>query len=158
MRGWVRLAPYSPDAEVLRSARRWWLVGVAGLEEATPVEVIGVRRHGAGLVARWRGCDDPEAAERSKGLRVAVARADFPALPGGQHYWVDLVGLRVVNRSGQVLGKVTGLRASGAHDLLEIEGQGGGALVLVPVVDRYIDEVDAGAGTIRVDWDPQWLA
>jgi 16S rRNA processing protein RimM len=169
VRGWVRLAPYSPDAEVLRAARRWWLLKDPADAGAREVEVLGVRRQGSALVAKWQGCDDPEAAERMKGLRVAVARKDFPELPKGQHYWVDLIGLQVVNRAGRQLGRVTGLRASGAHDLLEIEPETGPAVgsgpgdgrrgpILIPVIDRYIDQIDGGSGAIRVDWDPEWLS
>ena len=45
---------------------------------------------------------------------MAVARDAFPALPEGQHYLSDLLGSRVVNRAGESLGEVKGLRASEA--------------------------------------------
>ena len=154
IRGWVHLAPYAPEADVLRSARHWWLLGT---QPAREVEVLGVRRQGSGLVAKWRGCEDPEAAERFRGVQVAVVRGDFPRLPRGQYYWVDLIGLRVLNRSGRDLGRVKGLRASAAHDLLEIEAGTGNGEILVPMIDRYVDSVDCETGRIQVDWDPEWL-
>jgi len=101
---------------VLRSTRRWWLVSSEGTRR---LEVSAVRRQGAGLVAKWAGCDSPEAAEALKGAQVAVARCDFPRLGKGEYYWVDLIGLRVINRSERELGTVKGLRPSAAHDLLE---------------------------------------
>lgn len=153
--GWVRIRPFSPPGDVLGASRRWWLLGP---ESTVLLEMQGVRRHGAGLVAKWSGCEDPEAADRLKGARVAVARSDFPPLEAGEHYWVDLVGLKVVNRSGRELGRVRALRTSGAHDLLEVQTATDGADILVPMIGQYVDAVDRESGTIRVDWEPEWLS
>jgi len=154
VRGWIRIAPYSSDAEVLLSTRRWWL-----LADGPPrqVDVLDIRRHGTGLVAKWKACEEPEAAERFKGARVAVTRSDFPALPPGEYYWADLVGLLVVNRSGRELGRVRSLRVSAAHDLLEIDAGCDRPDILVPVIGSYVESVDLGQGVIQVDWEPEWL-
>jgi 16S rRNA processing protein RimM len=128
------------------------------------LEVTGVRAQGSGLVAKWHGCDDPESAEALKGCGIAVSRASFPRLPQGQYYWVDLVGSRVVNRGGQQLGVVSGLRNNGAHDLLEVAPaavEGGAApaapgMLLIPMVPAYIDGVELAARRIRVDWEADW--
>jgi 16S rRNA processing protein RimM len=153
--GWVRIAPHSPSSEVLRATRKWWLLGPG---PAQALDVRGVRRHGGGLVAKWDGCDGPEAADGLKGARVAVARSDFPPLEPGEYYWVDLVGMRVVNRAGRELGRVKGLRTTAAHDILEIETAAKGTGILVPVVQPFFDGVDRESGTIRVDWEPEWLS
>ena len=160
VRGWVRIAPHTPSADVLRSTSRWWLLGP---EAARPLQVSAVRRHGAGLVAKWDGCDSPEAADALKGAAIGVARSDFPRLVGQEYYWIDLIGLRVINRSNRSLGVVKGLRSSAAHDLLEVEPAGrepgsAGAGILVPVVGDFVDGIDLEAGTIRVNWEPEWLA
>lgn len=152
LKGWVRVAPHDAEAAVLRAARRWWLIKSDGV---LALEVTGVRRHGGGLVAKWVGCESPEVAEATRGARVAVGRADFPAPPAGEFYWVDLVGARVVNRAGAELGTVKGLRNNGAQDLLEVAGPDGGE-ILVPVVDAYVDSIDTEAGLIRVDWEADW--
>ena len=101
----------------------------------------------------------PEVAQALKGWRIAVSRSDFPRLPQGQFYWVDLIGALVVNRSGLLLGVVRALRNNGAHDLLEVERESAGAAtrpLLIPMVEAYVDGVDLAARRIRVDWDAQW--
>ena len=141
--------------------RRWWLVSS---ESTRLLEVGGLRRQGTGLVAKWAGCDSPEAADALKGAQIAVARCDFPRLPDGEFYWVDLIGLRVVNRADRELGAVKGLRSSAAHDLLEVEPVPGrqeesaARQILVPMVADFIDGIDLDAGMIRVNWEPEWLA
>ena len=109
-------------------------------------------------MAKWDGCDTPEAAEALKGAPIAVARSDFPPLHGQQYYWVDLIGLQVFNRDNRKLGVVKGLRSSAAHDLLEIEATSQGAEILVPLVGDFVDGIDLDTGTIRVNWEPEWLA
>jgi 16S rRNA processing protein RimM len=156
LKGWARIAPHDAEAVVLRAARRWWLKHgsrVVGLD------VTGVRRHGGGLVAKWAGCDTPEAVEALRGSPVSVARGEFPAAAEGEFYWVDLVGARVINRAGVELGRVTGLRNNGAQDLLEVApdaARGAGTALLLPLVEGYVDAVDASQGVIRVDWEADW--
>jgi 16S rRNA processing protein RimM len=151
--GWAHVQPHSPEAEVLRAARHWWLERESAMPHC--VQVTGVRRHGAGLVAKWEGCDDPEAVDALRGSRILVSRADFPAPAPGEHYWVDLVGMRVVNRAGACLGIVTGLRNNGVHDILEIRAQDG-ADRLIPVAGPHIDAIDGAAREVRVDWEADW--
>lgn len=151
VKGWVRIAPYDTDAEVLRATRNWWLLREGTLRR---LAVTAVRRHGALLLAKWDGCDSPEAADALKGAKIAVAREDFPALAPGRYYWVDLIGARVVNRRGVELGEVRGLRSNGAQDLLEVDGAG--LALLVPLVEAYVDRIDCAQRKIEVDWEADW--
>jgi 16S rRNA processing protein RimM len=160
LHGWSHVQAHSGDPRVLQRVRQWWLLGPragAGGQPASqgPVKITAVRPQGAGFVAKWNGCEDPEAAQALKGWRVAVSRSRFPPLAKGEFYWVDLIGAQAVNRSGLVLGTVSGLRNNGAHDLLEIE-RAQGSQLLIPVVADYVDEIDVPGRTIRVDWDPSW--
>ncbi len=150
VKGWSRVQPYSQQADVLRACRRWWLLGQA----PRPAEVTAVRRHGAMLVAKWRGCKSPEEAERLRGTPVGVSRSEFPPAGENEVYWVDLIGTTVVNRSGIELGRVDSVLSSGAQDLLDVRS--GDKAILVPLVDRHVDEIDLERRLIRVDWEPEW--
>jgi len=152
IRGWSHVQSHAPDSPVLRGSRRWWLLCAEG---PRAVEITGVRRQGAGLVAHWAGCDTPEDAQALRGARVTVARTDFPPAGAGEHYWVDLVGMRVVNRAGLELGRVEGVRSNGVHDLIEVRDELG-AQRLLPMVERHLDAIDAAAGRILVDWEADW--
>ena len=153
--GWVRIAPFASDGSVLGAVSDWWLLR-GGNKERLRLE--GVRRHGTSLLAKWTGCESKEAADALKGATVAVARAQFPPLPEGEHYLGDLLGSRVVNRSGETLGEVSGLRASEAAGVLRhwLEVADGAGVQLIPLVEPYVDEVDAAAKVVRVDWQRDW--
>lgn len=151
LKGEVRIQPFDANAAVLRLAPRWWLLGK---RSAQPVEVVGVRRYGEMLLAKWQGWDLPEPVEAIKGVLVAVPRSAFPPLPEGEYYWSDLIGSSVVNRNGLQLGRVTALSNNGAQDLLNVDGEHG--LLLVPLVPAYLDAVDVAGRLIRVDWQVDW--
>lgn len=155
IRGWARVVPHSADGGVLEAVRDWWIVRDGGPQRVTIEEY---RRHGEAILAKWPGCETKEAADALKGAAVAVARAAFPPLPEGEHYLSDLLGSRVVNRSGETLGAVSGLRANDAAGVLRkwLEVTGGSQTHLIPLVEQYVDEIDAAGKLVRVDWQRDW--
>jgi tRNA (guanine37-N1)-methyltransferase len=95
---------------------------------------------------------DRNAAEALKGARIYVARADFPAAKGpDEYYWVDLIGLEVVNREGVKLGVVRDLLPTGPHSVLCLEYTEGDKHLerMIPFVSVYVDQVDLPAAHHR---------
>jgi len=70
--------------------------------------------HGAYLVARFAGCDDPDKAGAYRGAEVALRREDLPKPAEHEFYQADLIGLEVVNREGVRLGRC-GFSTGGAR-------------------------------------------
>jgi 16S rRNA processing protein RimM len=87
-----------------------------------------------------------------RGARIFVPRSSFPSAASDEFYWVDLIGLQVVNREGRPLGEVLGLIDNGAHSVLRVAPPAAGAERLIPFVAAYIDRVDLAARRIEVDW------
>lgn len=155
VRGWARIAPHAVDGGVLDAVRDWWLIRDGHRQRLT---LDGCRRHGTSILAKWPGCESKEAADALKGATVAVARGQFPPLPDGEHYLSDVLGSRVVNRAGESLGEVSGLRANEVAGVLRqwLEVVDGAATHLIPLVEAYVDEVDAAGKVVRVDWQRDW--
>src|SRR5690606_33241616 len=80
-----------------------------------PVDGQGHRRHLPDVA-------DRDAADALRGTEVWVARSALPPPKPGEYYWVDLEGLRVVNREGVDFGRVSHLFSTGANDVLVAEG------------------------------------
>lgn len=147
--GWIKVVSYTRPRENLFDYPRWLLGGNGGWQDRVLVEG---RRQGKGLVAKLEGVDDRDAARACMGSDIAIQREHMPALPEGEFYWCDLIGLEVRNRSGVELGKVTKLLETGANDVLEVSGS---RRHLIPMVQgRYVLEVDLAGGRITVDWEP----
>jgi 16S rRNA processing protein RimM len=151
VKGWVKVIPYADTPADLCDFTHWWVKHGATWRE---LEVLEARPHGASVVARFAGSDDREAAAAMKGGEVAVPREALPALGDREAYWADLVGLKVINLQGEVLGQVAGLIATGANDVLRVTR--GEMERLVPYVAHVIREVDLAGGEIRVDWGLDW--
>jgi 16S rRNA processing protein RimM len=146
VRGWVRVFSYTdPLANILRYGP--WQLGAAGDSRA----VLDGQLHGKGVVAQLAGISDRDQARALIGLEIRVPRERFPAAPADEYYWSDLIGLEVVTLAGEVLGQVTELQQTGAHDVLVVTGE---RRRLLPfVMGRVIRTVDLASGRIVVDWD-----
>jgi 16S rRNA processing protein RimM len=156
VQGEVRIKPYSVDADALMSVRRWWI----DKPTLSDVEVLNVRRQGEDVVAKLVGVVGRDAAEALKGAAVQVRRSHFPALSNDEYYWVDLIGLGVVNLNGQELGLVGDLMDNGAHPILRVavaaQGDNPEHELLIPFVDQFVKTVDRAAGKITVDWESDY--
>lgn len=154
VRGEVKVIAQSSDASALLHTRRWHLASPRATgAHSNSVRDVKARRHGSGIVARIDGVTDRDAAQGLAGAQVRIARCDFPRTADDEYYWVDLIGCRVVNRQGERLGEVIGLIDTGVHSVLRVEApdvESGERLI--PFVSAYLDDVDLGARTIRVDW------
>lgn len=156
VRGWVKVEPFAQASDTtLTRAPRWHLMRKAAIAADEPldrwVKIERARRHSAGVVAKFHGCDDRDAALALRGSEVCVKRSDFPALPDGEFYWIDLIGCALTNVEGESLGNVIAMDDHGAHPILQTDTG-----VMVPFVDAYLIEVDLAQRRIVVDWQADW--
>ncbi|WP_119153066.1 ribosome maturation factor RimM [Caldimonas tepidiphila] len=163
VKGWIKVQSYSSDPQALFSSRRWFLQPaenrppVPGAPFPAQIRITAVREHGDGIVASAREIPDRNAAEALRGARIFVSRASFPAAAEDEYYWVDLIGLTVVNREGETLGTVAEMLDTGAHSVLRVLGEPAEAGKppverLIPFVGAYIDQVSLPERRITVDW------
>lgn len=146
VKGWIKIQPYTAATRNLLDYRTWW-VGEEG--DWREIAVVEGKVQGRALVAKLEGCNDRDAAARLRGRAVAVPREALPRTQADEHYWSELIGLRIVNADAQDLGRVTAILQTGANDVLVVAG---GRERLIPFIAQVIREVDPGAGVIRVDW------
>ena len=135
-----------PDVN-LWQYRRWRLRLGNGSER--DVDLTESRRHGERWVVKVEGIDNPEAAQVLAGAGVWVARAELPPPAAGEFYQADLLGLRVRNCEGQLLGTVVHFVAGPANTVMVVRGE---REHWVPVSPQHLLKVDLGLGEVRVDW------
>ena len=169
IKGWVRIQPHSADTEALFATKDWYLQppeprfarGFSAFQGSVLSRVADIKVHADGVVARFEGMDDRNAAEALKGVRIHLPRSAFPATPEGEYYWVDLIGLQVVNREGVDLGQVRDLMSTGPQTVLVIEAtpetEGAKPVErMIPFVSAFVDGVDLPGKRITVDWQPDY--
>ena len=167
IKGLIRVQSFSRNPKALFSSRRWFILPpeasaprALGSASVPPLlRITQSKEHGDSVVAGAQELADRSAAESLKGARIFIARSSFPTAAEGEYYWVDLIGLAVVNRQGDMLGQVIDLMDTGAHSVLRVQRPDASAVVspaeaerLIPFVAAYIDDVDLARRRITVDW------
>ena len=187
VKGWFKVVAFAADPQAIFSSRRWFIkpplpsapAAMPQQLQAWPelLRITGVREHGDSVVAVAQGIESRAHAQALRGARIFVARSSFPTEGSDEFYWVDLIGMRVVNRKGEVLGAVVGLIDTGPHSVLRIAAPADAAHTpapadaadtpaptdaadtpapterLIPFVAAYIDEVSLAHKRIQVDWE-----
>ena len=162
IKGWFKVLPYSADPEALFSSKRWFLLAAKkGLKTFAGVGKISIKEaktHSDTVVACAHEVDDRSAADNLRGARIFISRASFPTAQKDEYYWVDLIGLEVVNREGVPLGQVRDLLSTGPQTVLVIDYLAEGQLQerMIPFVSVYVDRVDLDARRILVDWQTDY--
>lgn len=154
IRGWVKIQPFSEYVDSLLDYEVWYLGQEQGPWRET--KVMQAEARDKTLAAQFPGCTDRNAAEKLKGMLIAVPRSSLPAQEEDEYYWTDLIGLAVVNGAGENLGVVGELLETGANDVLVVKGSGPD--ILIPFLNSVIGEVDMKARTIQVDWSADYLS
>ncbi|MEY4694805.1 MAG: Ribosome maturation factor RimM [Pseudomonadota bacterium] len=178
IKGWFKVLPHSASPEALFSAKNWFLLpperpmkpqrATQAAVAVPPVwteplllNLKEVKDHSDTVVACAHGIEDRNAAEALRGARIFIPRSHFPAAADGEYYWVDLIGLQVINREGLNLGQVRDLMSTGPQTVLVIESEPAAegskpTERMIPFVSAFVDGVDLPGKCITVDWQPDY--
>jgi 16S rRNA processing protein RimM len=139
----VRLTTDDPDH--LGSVRGFYLG-----DEQSPRRLLAYR-HSAGVaIVRLKGIATPEAGTEYRGRPLKIAGSDARPLQPGEFYLYQLIGLNAVDETGQLVGVVTDVIETGAHDVLVLSPPDSGKDILLPNHPEVILDVDPAAGKMTV--------
>lgn len=124
--------------------------------EHRPLRLRGVRPHREGLLVSFDEYFTPESAGELRNQLLYIGEANLPPLPAGEFYHHQVVGLRVVDQAGRLLGSVTGILETGANDVLVVRSETGPEM-LIPYADPFIVEVSLEKGEMHVHTIPGML-
>jgi 16S rRNA processing protein RimM len=157
IKGWVKVYSYTdPMTNLLEYPI--WHIHVDG--QWKEFKVLQGKPQGKGLVASLNGINDRDLALALSQTGAKVGLLDADMLEEDEHYWFQLISLKVVNTEGVLLGQVKEVYDSGGgNEVLAIqpcEGSVDKQQRLVPFVEQYIREVDLDEELVQVDWDPDF--
>ena len=153
MRGEVKLESFTEYADEIAA------YGDLYDETGTHAFPLAELREGPkGILARFEGVTDRNAAEDLRGVRLYVPRSRLPRIQDDDEYYqADLIGLAAVLGDGSALGRVRAVQNFGAGDLLEIDVPGRKNTLLVPFTRAIVPTVDVTAGRIVIAPPPGLL-
>ncbi len=100
------------------------------------------------VYAHFDGVDTRNDAEALSSATLYLNREELDEPEEGEHYVVDLIGLKVLDESGNELGVLKDVLQHGAADVYVVSGK---RSFMFPAVKRVILSVDVTAGVMRVD-------
>ena len=145
IRGEVKLKSFTADPMAVKD------YGPLESEDGSASFTIEAVRPAKGhLVARFRGVDDRNAAERLANIKLFVSRERLRPPATGEFYHADLVGLAAVTTDGTEIGTVAAIHNFGAGDILELRPRAGGTTIMLPFTDACVPSIDIAGGRIVV--------
>ncbi len=95
-----------------------------------------------------------EQADKMKGQRLFVPRANLPPTAEDEYYVVDLLGARAEALDGTVLGDIVAVWNFGAGDIIEYKPPSGGPNVRLTFSKQAVPHVDLAAKRVVLDPPP----
>ena len=100
------------------------------------------------VLLKLEGINSPAAARELTGLELAASTDSSPALPEGEYFHYQLMGLQVRTEDGESLGRISEIIATGSNDVYVVTGPNGE--ILLPALAQVILNVDTAAGAMTV--------
>jgi len=147
VQGWVKIFSHTQPRKNILSYKPWHIQ----IDEQWQIlEIVNGREQSKTIVAKIKDIDNREQARAMIGIDVYIEKSQLLKLKKGEHYWEDLIGLEVINRSNFVLGKVQNLMETGVNYVLIVQGE---KEHWVPYIEPFLCEVNIEKQQILVDWD-----
>jgi 16S rRNA processing protein RimM len=113
-----------------------------------PCRVLASRSHQGAVLLKLDRCSTRNDAEGLRGSRVSICLTDLPKLPEGEYYAHNLIGISVVRDTGEALGTLIEVLATGSNDVYVVKTATGE--VLLPALESVVRSVDLAARNMVV--------
>ena len=155
VKGWNHLTSFTDPLENLFQYRPWALRDErSDAADWSVVKDFSIQPKGNNMLVCFENSHSRDDAVKYVNKLIGVPREVLPALDDEEHYWVDLLGLEVVNTASEHLGVVQDVAWNGAHPVLLVQSQFEQDL-RIPFIPEYIRYVHSGA-KITVSWHRDW--
>jgi 16S rRNA processing protein RimM len=147
--GWLKVRTYTDYGGNVLSYKPWYFS--TGNDQWEQVDIEDGRMHGNTVIIKLAGINNPEEARLFTGKLIGITRQQLPKLKSEEYYWSDLVGMTVINKNGEIYGKVAYLIETGSNDVLVVKNDKDHAIPFLP--GTVILNVDLEKQEIQVDWE-----
>ncbi|WP_456433285.1 ribosome maturation factor RimM [Thermosulfuriphilus sp.] len=153
--GEVKVLAYVIDQEDLLQLERFFICQNGKLKELL-VEKGRFAPGRRGLLLKFKGIEDREAAESLVGKEILYPQSDLPPPEEGKFYIHQLLGLEVFLDTGERLGLLKAVWPIGPYDLYVVRTEKGKEY-LIPAIKEIVLEIDLTAKKMRISPPPGLL-
>lgn len=110
-----------------------------------------INKIGNKWIIKFSDTDVREIASKYTNALLAVPRSSLQNTNENEYYWIDLIGMDVINKDGDPFGKVIRMIETGSNDVLCCKYKK--SQYLIPFIKDYVINVDTDKKLITVDWN-----
>ena len=118
------------------------------LLDGRPGRIVRSRQTGPDTALLWLDAITARRQAAPLAGKYLFARPESAALPEGEYFHYQLIGVRVIADDGEDLGAIRAILETGSNDVYIVRGDGGE--LLIPATGQVVREVDLAAGVMRV--------
>jgi 16S rRNA processing protein RimM len=115
----------------------------------TPLTIAAAQPDNQGWRLRFVELSDRTAVEALRDVYLEVVVESGESLPDGEFYWHEIIGAKVTDTAGRLLGTVTDIYRAGGAEVAVVAGDKGE--LDVPLIKAVVKNLDPKAATMVVD-------
>ena len=146
IKGFVKVNPFTDDLERFNELK---IIFVVKNKELIDMEIEEVKFHKHLVLIKFKGIEDINMAEKYKGCYLKIKREDARKLPKDTYFIADLIGIKVYDEEGNLLGKVDDIYNNKVHDIYVVKNDLG-KQILLPSTKEVIKQIDVDEDRIVV--------
>ncbi len=148
--GAVKVIPLTDDPARFKKLKTVRVVHRGSVKEYT-VESIQIQSKF--VIVKFAGISDRDVAAGLRGAEIEINRKEAVSLPEDSYFICDLIGCRVIEPDGSVLGIIDDVFSTGSNDVYSVKDEQGRNIML-PAIAQVIKTVDVAKGEIHVELLP----
>ncbi len=151
IKGLVRVISFTKPRDNILQYPEWFIKKPGATWQA--IKRLEERVMPQHVLAQVEGYTSREDVSLLTNLEIAVPREVLPDLESGEHYWHDLIGMRVTHETGIDLGVVDSMLETGSNDVLVVVDDNKKRRLIPYLLDDVIQAVNKNNREITVCWD-----
>ncbi|HLA05608.1 MAG TPA: ribosome maturation factor RimM [Syntrophales bacterium] len=146
LKGSVKVLSYLESGDLLESLDRLSIRQRNG--ETVSYGLKSLKAKGRCFYLEMEGIGTIEQADALIGCPVLIPADKLKALPEGEYYWQELIGLEVITEEGRPVGKVERIFPAGDSDVYVCNG--GEREIFLPAIEEVVRKIDPAKGAMVV--------
>lgn len=138
VRGEVKVFPTTDDQKRFKKLKEV-LIDIKGEKKTFGIEQVKFFKQF--VIVKFAGIDTLDDVLPYKGMSLYVSRENAVKLKKDEYYIADLISMKVVDETEQMIGTLTDVMETGANDVYVIQKENGEELLL-PAIKQCILDVD----------------
>ena len=147
VKGEIKIYPLTDD---IRRFKKLKYVLIKNGDEYVKLDVQGVKFVKDLPILKVSGIESMNDAEKYKNQYIYIDRDNAVKLPEDSYFIADLVGLKVMTDSNELLGQLSAVFPTGSNDVYEVK-KDDGTTFLIPAIGEVILKVDIENGVMIVN-------